>query len=179
MPKSSPACGNCHPRRKSSGRAHGKLSPPIRSSGSKASASKPSARPSEISGAAAGRYKTIDLSNATVLPGLIDCHTHLTMTPSDSGPGRAALILSAPGADRRAQRSRHAGSRIHHGAQSRRRRIFGHRSPRRDQCWRRPRPAHARLRSAAEHHRRPRRPKLSRAAISIGHETESPTASKA
>jgi imidazolonepropionase-like amidohydrolase len=29
--------------------------------------------------------KTIDLSQSTVLPGLIDCHTHLTMTPYDSG----------------------------------------------------------------------------------------------
>lgn len=29
--------------------------------------------------------KTIDLSKFTVLPGLIDCHTHLTMTPYDSG----------------------------------------------------------------------------------------------
>src|ERR1700723_2488594 len=38
--------------------------------------------------------KMIDLSNATVLPGLIDCHTHLTMTPYDSGP--AGLHASYP-----------------------------------------------------------------------------------
>ncbi len=30
--------------------------------------------------------KIIDLSKSTVLPGLIDCHTHLTLTPYDSGP---------------------------------------------------------------------------------------------
>ncbi|HEY0703499.1 MAG TPA: amidohydrolase family protein [Candidatus Acidoferrales bacterium] len=30
--------------------------------------------------------KIVDLSNFTVLPGLIDCHTHLTMTPYSSGP---------------------------------------------------------------------------------------------
>jgi imidazolonepropionase-like amidohydrolase len=30
--------------------------------------------------------RTIDLSRFTVLPGLIDCHTHLTMRPIDSGP---------------------------------------------------------------------------------------------
>jgi imidazolonepropionase-like amidohydrolase len=32
--------------------------------------------------------KTIDLSNSTVLPGLIDCHVHLTMGPSTLGPAR-------------------------------------------------------------------------------------------
>jgi imidazolonepropionase-like amidohydrolase len=40
----------------------------------------------EISSRLPAGTKTIDLSNATVLPGLIDCHTHLTMTPYDSGP---------------------------------------------------------------------------------------------
>jgi imidazolonepropionase-like amidohydrolase len=30
--------------------------------------------------------KTLDLSRYTLLPGLIDCHTHLTMRPIDSGP---------------------------------------------------------------------------------------------
>jgi imidazolonepropionase-like amidohydrolase len=41
---------------------------------------------SEISVRLPAGVRTIDLSNATVLPGLIDCHTHLTMTPYDSGP---------------------------------------------------------------------------------------------
>jgi imidazolonepropionase-like amidohydrolase len=38
--------------------------------------------------------KTIDLSRFTVLPGLIDCHTHLTYRPTDAGP--AGLHVSYP-----------------------------------------------------------------------------------
>jgi imidazolonepropionase-like amidohydrolase len=38
--------------------------------------------------------KTTDLSRFTVLPGLIDCHTHLTYRPIDSGP--AGLHVSYP-----------------------------------------------------------------------------------
>jgi imidazolonepropionase-like amidohydrolase len=48
----------------------------------------------DLTGKLPAGTKMLDLSKSTVLPGLIDCHTHLTMTPRDSGP--AGLHLSYP-----------------------------------------------------------------------------------
>lgn len=49
---------------------------------------------SEIQRQIPASAKIIDLSNATVLPGLIDCHVHLTMSPYLAGP--AGLRISYP-----------------------------------------------------------------------------------
>ena len=49
---------------------------------------------SDISSKLPPATKMVDLSKSTILPGLIDCHTHLTMTPYDSGP--AGLHRSYP-----------------------------------------------------------------------------------
>jgi imidazolonepropionase-like amidohydrolase len=49
---------------------------------------------SEMAGKLPPTTKILDLSKYTVMPGLIDCHTHLTMTPYDSGP--AGLHVSYP-----------------------------------------------------------------------------------
>jgi imidazolonepropionase-like amidohydrolase len=49
---------------------------------------------SEIQRQLPASTKVIDLSNATVLPGLIDCHVHLTMSPYLAGP--AGLRISYP-----------------------------------------------------------------------------------
>jgi imidazolonepropionase-like amidohydrolase len=48
----------------------------------------------DISSQVPADAKTIDLSNSTVLPGLIDCHTHLTYTPYMAGP--TGLHISYP-----------------------------------------------------------------------------------
>ncbi|HXW56807.1 MAG TPA: amidohydrolase family protein [Candidatus Cybelea sp.] len=51
-------------------------------------------RASEIRRQLPAGAKIIDLSRATVLPGLIDCHVHLTMSPTLAGPAR--LHISYP-----------------------------------------------------------------------------------
>jgi imidazolonepropionase-like amidohydrolase len=48
----------------------------------------------DFSGKLPASTKILDLSKSTVLPGLIDCHVHLTYTPYSSGP--AGLHISYP-----------------------------------------------------------------------------------
>ncbi len=75
----------------------------------------------------------IDLPNATVLPGLIDAHTHLTMEPKF---GYESLAISVPReALIGAKNARtHAAGGIYDGAQRRREWLHRRGPARRDQC---------------------------------------------
>ena len=76
--------------------------------------------------------RVINLPNATLLPGLIDAHTHLTFDPNF---GYQELGVSIPKeALIGAKNARdHAGSRIHHRAQRWRQRLYRYRVARRHQ----------------------------------------------
>ena len=64
----------------------------------------------------------IDLPNATVLPGLIDAHTHLTMEPK-FGYERLAISVPREALIGAKNARRHAARRIHDGSQRRRERL--------------------------------------------------------
>ena len=95
----------------------------------------------------------IDLPNATVLPGLIDAHTHLTMEPK-FGYREVGNLCAAGSAHWREECADHAAGRIYHGAQRRRQRLHRRRLARRDQRGRCAGAADAGERAGAEHYRR-------------------------
>ena len=76
----------------------------------------------------------VDLGGMTVMPGLIDVHTHLTMNP-DFDPYRELTSTDCQrGHQRRGECAHHADGRFHDGAQRGRQRLCGCGPARRHQC---------------------------------------------
>ena len=102
--------------------------------------------------------RTIDLGDLTLMPGLIDAHTHLTMDISGDWVTRSVREL--PGRRRLARGpkcSAHAARRIHHGAGCGRRRFRRHLADESDRCRHGDRPPDDPVGSCDRHYRRPLR----------------------
>ncbi len=66
----------------------------------------------------------IDLGDMTVLPGMIDAHTHLTSNPEDAGYSSVAISVPRMALDWREERPAHAGGGLHHRQRRVCRRVF-------------------------------------------------------
>ena len=76
---------------------------------------------------------TIDLPDATLLPGLIDMHTHLTFDLNSLGYQGLSISTAREALHGATQCAADARSRFHHRAKPRRERLCGHRPARRHQ----------------------------------------------